>query len=85
MHERLVQETPLVRRHAPIFAGLPVEDQIDGDKGSAHQAGADEEALRQSALVGFRDFVRLLHVVSAEGGLERMARFGERGHGRFGL
>lgn len=86
VQERLVQVAPLEGRHAPIFSGLAVEEQVRADQRRANQSGADYELLSEVARVRPRSLVWLLHVVAAKGILKGGAGFGKGGgQGGFGV
>lgn len=86
VQEGLVQVAPLERRHAAIFSGFAVEEQVGADQGRANQSRADDELLSEIARVRPRRLVRLLDVVAAKGIWKGSAGFGKRGRqGGFGV
>ena len=72
MEEGLVQISSLERRHPPVLACFPVEEEVCGKDSSADDPPSVEE-LGSHVACNWADDLRGLHVGTVEG----IARFGQ--------
>ena len=79
VHECFVEELSLKGWHAAIFSCFAVEDEVCGEDCSADDGGAVEEALGEGGCIWGAYLTWLLDVGAAEGLLELVSGFYERG------
>ena len=72
VHKGFVQVFALKRRHASIFSGFSVENEVDRDKRGAKNTGTIEETLLEIA--GLNWILEGVALIAAKGLLEEVAR-----------